>query len=76
MLCASLRAGSPRSTHPLPPARSLFSGARQPPSSLPSLPAILQRIVVVNRSAAQEGGRLHDSYSAAEYDSRYKGGAQ
>lgn len=41
-------------------------------------PHTLQRIVVVNRSAAQDegSGRLHDSFASADYESRYKGGGK
>lgn len=32
----------------------------------------MQRIVVANRAAAADAGRLHDSYSEIDYDSPYK----
>lgn len=34
---------------------------------------LMQRIVVANRAAAMDSGRLHDSYSEIDYDSPYKG---
>ncbi|KAL4419049.1 hypothetical protein ABPG77_011031 [Micractinium sp. CCAP 211/92] len=33
---------------------------------------LMQRIVVANRAAAADAGRLHDSYSEIDYDSPYK----